>query len=576
MENQATGNVRKKVIILVSALLLVGIGVSIFLWYNNPERKMNRALDKGNLDDAKTILDGNRDLENDDEIRENLKQIIKQACEKYKAKQTTYSEALNELNSVRALQVHSLDEELFNATQFVEKLNQSRTYFDAAKVLQEKKDYPKAIVQYQLVSSEDPDYALAMEQLKICEDSYREDSLKAAEDKAKAEDYQGAIDILEMALKTLQNDSEVSGQIVIYRADLETQQKNDLIAAAEGFAEKEQFTAGIQLLDQYLQKNGIDADIKAARQHICDQYAESIIAKADGFLKNETYPTAIVVLESGLRDLPDNTQILIKLAEVNEAYVQQFLKDAKEKYESGNIDEAIDILEKGLKKYNDDTRLAAELQEYNEQNIKTLLAEADRLILERDYDNASMTVQEALKKYADEPRLVEKNEEIENRRPRSFNYFATLNGGFVWNSPAAVDPAGNDYSGNGDYIVYDAYRKSNNSSDNTQYINGVKPGTYLYAIGHYEEIKISEKYKSFTGTLIPYESMGQDGWGYIKVYADSKLVYTSPNITQKTKPVDFSIDVSGVDYLAVYIITTKWDRIDNGAIILSNPLLLTE
>ena len=44
---------------------------------------------------------------------------------------------------------------------------------------------------------------------------------------------------------------------------------------------------------------------------------------------------------------------------------------------------------------------------------------------------------------------------------------------------------------------------------------------------------------------------GVDDWAeyYFKVYGDGKLLYTSPNMTSVQYPVDFSIDVAGVDQL---------------------------
>lgn len=65
-------------------------------------------------------------------------------------------------------------------------------------------------------------------------------------------------------------------------------------------------------------------------------------------------------------------------------------------------------------------------------------------------------------------------------------------------------------------------------------------------------------YSSFKGTIfVPDErSSVYDDWDsyYFKIFGDGKLLYTSPDMVSTQYPVDFDVDVSGVDQL-----TLKWD-----------------
>lgn len=44
----------------------------------------------------------------------------------------------------------------------------------------------------------------------------------------------------------------------------------------------------------------------------------------------------------------------------------------------------------------------------------------------------------------------------------------------------------------------------------------------------------------------------------MRIYGDGKLLYSSPTMTNGVKPVNFSVDINGVDELKIQI-NGKWD-----------------
>lgn len=74
------------------------------------------------------------------------------------------------------------------------------------------------------------------------------------------------------------------------------------------------------------------------------------------------------------------------------------------------------------------------------------------------------------------------------------------------------------------------------------------------------EYYLGEEYDTLTGTLyVPYESRKTGNFedyhevSYIRIYGDEKLLYTGPSLSGKDKPVDFSVNVSGVEFLTIYM-----------------------
>lgn len=70
----------------------------------------------------------------------------------------------------------------------------------------------------------------------------------------------------------------------------------------------------------------------------------------------------------------------------------------------------------------------------------------------------------------------------------------------------------------------------------------------------YIEKYLGGEYKNFSATIIPHKEFDEYNKGVeavIKVYTDDKLVYTSDNITRKTKSKDINLSVDGIDYLKI-------------------------
>ena len=67
------------------------------------------------------------------------------------------------------------------------------------------------------------------------------------------------------------------------------------------------------------------------------------------------------------------------------------------------------------------------------------------------------------------------------------------------------------------------------------------------------EYRVYGKYKYISGALSPHADINEDAYSQVKIYADDKLVYTSPAIGRKTDLVKFNADISGADYIKIVV-----------------------
>ena len=115
-----------------------------------------------------------------------------------------------------------------------------------------------------------------------------------------------------------------------------------------------------------------------------------------------------------------------------------------------------------------------------------------------------------------------------------------LNGSFAWGNAIPEDPYGNTYMKGVNYSVFPHEEWKNTFWE----IYPIQAGKAEYVL--------DRKYSKLTMKLNPSKEMGKEGWGYVKVFADEKLVATSEVIRQKTREtVQFEVDIAGATYIEV-------------------------
>lgn len=113
-----------------------------------------------------------------------------------------------------------------------------------------------------------------------------------------------------------------------------------------------------------------------------------------------------------------------------------------------------------------------------------------------------------------------------------------FNGGWEWNNEAPVDPWGNDYSDACNYHI-----NSQKYEEFSEYYTG-------------------GEYKRLTFNLAPHTNINQDDEAYVQVYKDEELIYTSPTVFRKTQAFSCDVDISGAEYIEIYLIDSEhyWGR----------------
>ena len=146
----------------------------------------------------------------------------------------------------------------------------------------------------------------------------------------------------------------------------------------------------------------------------------------------------------------------------------------------------------------------------------------------------------------------------------SLSSLKPLNGRCDWNAVAPEDPFGNSYADAVNYAVFEVY---GNTWDGGIWDSGA---TYRGSL----EYRVYKKYGKLTMNLTPYKSIGEEGTALVQVYADDKLIQTSPLIRQKTDTVKLEANIEGAEYIKICITLSHWAYSkSDGALIISDAKL---
>ena len=193
-----------------------------------------------------------------------------------------------------------------------------------------------------------------------------------------------------------------------------------------------------------------------------------------------------------------------------------------------------------------DSGLQTAATTYQTAYVSSAIAEADTLLGNGDIDGAAEVIEAALARIPDDTTLADKAEEIEAIKPVSLSTALLIDS----NNWSVNEGEPKDIFGNTHYSSYTSLIYNSNS------VFGEN--------GYFAEYRVYGKYTTLTGTVSNYQVIES---GTLKIYADDVLLRTY-NIDKKTDPINFSLDITGADYIK-FEVDLKW----SSGIILSDVCL---
>lgn len=174
--------------------------------------------------------------------------------------------------------------------------------FQSAESYFENEDYKSAIVKYNEVAKDTPNYEKAQERIEEANEKYKQELIKKAQSYADISSYSGAINLLEQALDRYPNDIEIKNKI----AEFETAYVNSTIEKASEYLANENYVDALNLLSLSTDDFERYPKIASTYQDYTKKYINSVIKSADNLVKKNDYDAAIREVENALAIIPNN------------------------------------------------------------------------------------------------------------------------------------------------------------------------------------------------------------------------------------------------------------------------------
>ena len=372
----------------------------------------------------------------------------------------------------------------------------------------------------------------------------------------KSDFSQGAIpyETARMELTTIKNmgiksiSTEIT-EIQIFVEKLNESRTN--FATAESFFSTGDYKEAISHYRQVIED---DENYDAAADRLADsleRYREQSLNKAKEYADAELYANAINTLDEALTVIPNDAKLTEqkRLYEKSDVEKQKAdaLSEAAALARNGDYLGAVKALNSVMNTQSSDAELISAYNDYCDKYAAKVITTAEEKVKVKDFEGAISALNAALKEVPGNKKLAEKLEEVKSRQPVPITNLTAINSNNwrKWNNGSPKDPFGNDYSSSSNYVI-----------------------SYSYGEEQYIEYRLYGDYTTLTGTIAPYTEMEEDKYGFLQVYVDDVLVYTSKDVGRKTDAFSFEVNVSGAEYIKL-VINSKY----HGYIILSDVQL---
>ena len=382
---------------------------------------------------------------------------------------------------------------------------------------------------------------------------------------------------------------------------------NKIIEEAQVLADANDYVGAIakveDAMDSYSNTDSLEKKLGEYQTALIDQKITSIIANADSLADDGDYNGAINLVEEGLLDHPNTPSLQKKITEYNLSLVKhiktQTLTDAQSLADVGEYMSAMSMIKAAQEMYGEDKdydkayktyhkayskaeaelcvidgdypraiKLIKESQKINPNDVELtvyyntycdnyvtkILGVADAYVAEWKIDEAIAIVDEGLKVIPNSSMLIEKSDKLDSLKPVSITDLQSINTSYAWkwNDGVPKDPFGNNYSKANNYACFSFQGFDTN----------------------YAEYRVYKKYNTITGVIAPHMDSGEKHTGYVQIYKDDILCYTSETISRKSDAVTFSVDISDAEYVKIFV--AGYHNLKNGGdydLILSDVML---
>lgn len=288
----------------------------------------------------------------------------------------------------------------------------------------------------------------------------------------------------------------------------------------------------ISYINENVENVDSDAELKKIYDDSVAKYKQAALTKADEYINAGDYSAAASVLTTAIRVIGSDNDLQSRLSTVQK---QDILAQVQKLQADGDYASAIKLVNDNMDKVGNDSDILLVRSSCEDAYRKDITANAERAFQDSGYKEALSVVNNGLTVLRDDASLLDLKSYYENKAPVSL---------------CDLDAFYCNYDSVSKKVGVTLQDKLGNTHENCiEYNYGYDESVDIYVL--------NREYSSFKGTLfVPKDRSvnsdnNNDKFFYFTIYGDDQLLYTSPLMKASQYPVDFEIDVTGVDQLKI-------------------------
>lgn len=364
--------------------------------------------------------------------------------------------------------------------------------------------------------------------------------------------YETISTLMQLANKDLMDTAkEYLDEIVIHFGDYETYElAEELYASGE-------YEAAIKKYETIAKESDYYENAQEKKDECASDFKEYVLDEVTSPQSLEEYETALTLLAVAIETIEDNEELMEKETELTAEYLvlvkETALEDATKAVTEEDYASAMEDLSWAIEKLPDDTELNSMLTTVVTTYESGIIGLVDTYVAEKNYNQAIKTLNAALTVLPNSSVLSTKLQQVEDAKPISLTTLTAINGGFDWNIGQPIDSFGNTYNTATNYAVIKA------------------PS---WEMESYAEYRLYGDYSTFNFSVSPSTELPEEGYGYVQIYVDDKLAFTTNSVTRKTDMQQCSVDVTNAEYIKIVVMASNEDvSYKKGCLLLLNATL---
>ena len=341
--------------------ILLSAGIGWYYWIidvADPANALVEKLVEGDYDGALAVYSNRMDNTPTDSLTQKISTRLEYVQTGFTEKLIEYSAVSMELNAINKMGVTELNVMITELETYINDLASSRAAFNTANALHEAGDYEAAMTQYQMVIPADPDFEAAGTGYGNSASEFRKGILAEAWDAVNNNDYEKADAIIQNGLSVLKNDPELTeqrntyiSQSDAYQARLLDEYRENALRAASEKALADDLQQAIYILTDALNTLPDDPIIL----HMIYEYLElenraskrAVFTAAENYAADGNFEQAISVLVN-LKSQFNDPEITSQIESYENALAARALAKADELANKGESARAVEELTKAL------------------------------------------------------------------------------------------------------------------------------------------------------------------------------------------------------------------------------------